>query len=236
MPRGEPADRPAPKLETDGDEPPDRRLVAPPQTVPAGEDLVVRRVTIPTGLTAPRWVRRVAVKPGDRRVVRGALVFVEPGVWVGAWLPWQPSVTPPEGHAFLVPARARLTVVLYYRGADEAVVDRSAVELQFARPGARRAVDQLVVEPQRELALPSAATVWAIHPQPGTTARSLELRARLPNGAIQVLLWMPRCLPDWPQALVLQQPVELLAGTTVSLIVHDEGAANSDVILSSIPK
>jgi hypothetical protein len=238
MPRGDAADLPAPTAEADGlaDDPPDRRYPAPPQAVPANADDLVRRITIPTGLTAPRRVQRVVVKPGDRRVVRGALVFVEgTGLWLGGWLPWQAFVAPPEGHAFLLPARARLTVVLYYRGGDEPVVDRSSVELYFARPSQGRAVRQLVVDGRvRDLRLEKAATVWAIHPAPSATARSLELRARLPNGAIQVLLWMPRCLPEWPEALVLQQPAELPAGTTVSLIAHGDGESKSCVVLSSI--
>ncbi|HEY3120222.1 MAG TPA: hypothetical protein VGL15_06330, partial [Vicinamibacteria bacterium] len=105
MPRGEAVDLPAASAEGDADgladDPPDRRLLAPPQTVPANADEVVRRVTIPTGLTAPRRVERVVVKPGDRRVVRGALVFLEgTGLWLGAWLPWQASLAPPGPHAF----------------------------------------------------------------------------------------------------------------------------------------
>lgn len=233
MPRGDgAAPRPA-GIDDAGDAPPGRRLAVPAQTIPAGGDLVVRRVVVATDLPSPRWVRRVVVRPGDRRVARGALVFVEPqGLWVGAWLPWQASIEPPEGHAFLLPARARLTLVLYYRGADEPVVDRPVVELYFAPSARRRTVGQLVVETSVNLEKP--ATVWALQPSPSPTARSLELRVRRPNGAIQVLLWMPRCLPEWPQALVLQQPAELPAGTTVSLIVHDQSEATSRVILSAI--
>jgi hypothetical protein len=234
MPRGEGAARPLPT--NAADEQAQRRLAVPAQTIPAGEDLIVRRVAVPTGLAAPRWVRRVVVKPGDRRVVRGALVFVEPGgLWAGAWLPWQASVEPPEGRAFLLPARARLEVVLYYRGADEPVVDQPSVELHFARPGERRAVSQLVVDASaRDLRLESPATVWAIQPAPSPMARSLELRARRPDGAIQVLLWMPHCLPEWPQALVLQEPIELPAGTTMSVVVKDkDGAPPSRVLLSA---
>jgi hypothetical protein len=235
MPRGDgAAPRPA-GIDDAGDAPPGRRLAVPAQTVPAGEDLVVRRVVVATHLPSPRWVRRVVVRPGDRRVARGALVFVEPqGLWVGAWLPWQASVEPPEGHAFLLPARARLTVVLYYRGADEPVVDRPVVELYSARPAERRAVRQIAVDTSVTLERP--ATVWALQPSPSPTARSLELRVRRPDGAVRVLLWMPRCLPEWPQALALQRPVELPAGAMVSLIVHGDDGPKSHVILSVIPK
>jgi hypothetical protein len=36
---------------------------------------------------------------------------------------------------------------------------------------------------------------------------------------------MPRCLPEWPQALVLRQPVELPAGTTLRLVTEGGGSA-----------
>jgi hypothetical protein len=114
------------------------------------------------------------------------------------------------------------------------VVDRPVVELYSARPAERRAVRQIAVDTSVTLERP--ATVWALQPWPSPTARSLELRARRPNGAIQVLLWMPRCLPEWPQALVLQRPVELPAGAMVSLIVHGDDGPKSHVILSVIPK
>ena len=86
----------------------------------------------------------------------------------------------------------------------------------------------------RELKLDRDATVWAIQPSPAQSAASLELRARRPDGSVGVLLWMPRCLPEWPQALVLQQPAALPAGTTLSLYSSGEepGAPASRAVLS----
>jgi hypothetical protein len=38
-----------------------------------------------------------------------------------------------------------------------------------------------------------------------------------------VLLWMPTPNADWPVALVMQEPVNLPAGTTVSLVAETKG-------------
>ena len=237
MRRGDGRDLP-PREETPDPEgvEPDRRLPAAPQRIPADRELVVRRVTLQTGLATDRWVRRVVVRPGDRRVLRGALVFdagglAAPGQWLGAWRPGPQNTTaPPAPHAFRLRARSRLALVLYYRGAGEPVVDRPALELYFAAGGPTRPIDEIAVAARPdgdggrrrgEATLPRESTVWALQPSPGERAASLELRARRPDGSVEVLLWMPECRPEWPQALVLEEPVVLPAGTVVSLITYD---------------
>jgi hypothetical protein len=234
MRRGEASDLPPPADGGDRDgERPDRRLVAAPQTVPAHEELVVRGTVLDPGLERDRWVRRVVVRPGDRRVLRGALVFGGDevrGQWLGAWLPWQEGAAPPATHAFRLRAHARLRLVLYYRGAEEPVVDRTAVELHFASAESPAPVEEVVVAAQSDprvrrrrqgqVRLGADSTVWALQPSPQESS-SLELRARRPDGSVEVLLWMPQCRREWPQALVLERPLLLPAGTTVSLITHD---------------
>jgi hypothetical protein len=237
MRRGDARDLPPPGEPADAeDEAPDRRLRAAPQRIPADRELVVRRVTLQTGLAADRWVRRVAVRPGERRVLRGALVFdagssAAPGQWLGAWLPGPQSTTaPPAPHAFRLRAGSRLVLVLYYRGAGEPVVDRPALELYFAAGGPTRPIDEIAVAARPdggggrrrgEATLPRESTVWALQPSPGERAASLELRARHPDGSLEVLLWIPECRPEWPQALVLEKPVVLPAGTVVSVTTYD---------------
>jgi hypothetical protein len=243
MRRGDARDLPSPGETADPEAAaPDQRLPVAPQRIPAGRDLVVRRVTLETGLAADRWVRRVAVRPGERRVLRGALVFeaggsAAPGRWLGAWLPGPRDTTaPPEPHAFRLRAGSRLVLVLYYRGAAEPVVDRPALELYFAERGPTRPVDEVAVAARPdggdgrrrgEATLPREAAVWALQPSPGERAASLELRARRPDGSVEVLLWIPECRPEWPQALVLETPVVLPAGTVVSLTSYDRTPATT---------
>lgn len=80
MPRGDEGDRPAPRVTVDALGDVERgtgiRLSLPAQTVPTGQDLIVRRVTIGAGAAAGRAVSRVQFRPGNRRVLRGAVVFV----------------------------------------------------------------------------------------------------------------------------------------------------------------
>ena len=82
MPRGDEGDRPATGVTADPLDDVDSgagiRLTLPAQTVPAGQDLIVRRVTIGAGAAAGRAVSRVQFRPGNRRLLRGAVVFAAP--------------------------------------------------------------------------------------------------------------------------------------------------------------
>jgi mono/diheme cytochrome c family protein len=159
----------------------DARLDLPPQQVPAGEEHIIRRVTIDPGAAAGRWVRRIDVVPGDTRVLRAAFVFVVPGeargaaAWVSAWTPWLRSTPPPEDAAFRLPAGARLLVELHYRGRDARLEDRSTLAL-FLAPEGRPSASQLVVNTapipgtngdvrrRGESTVREDARVWAIFP------------------------------------------------------------------------
>ncbi|MDO8679637.1 MAG: hypothetical protein Q7R30_13860 [Acidobacteriota bacterium] len=253
MPRGDERDLPAsldPGAGEAANDPAHARFDLPEQSIPAIEELVVRRVVVDPRLTADRLVSRVVVRPGSRAVLRGALVYAGPGEqsWVGGWLPWQHTFVAPANHAFVLAKGASLTIVLYYRGGDQPAVDRSSVELHFAREPSRP-LDSLRIETAAgqagsltspanglgRLTLPAPTTIWALQPVIGATTQSLELRAERPDGAIDVLLWMPTVRPEWPNVLILQQPAVLPAGTVLRLSTRraDAASAPDRIILSA---
>lgn len=159
----------------------DERLELPPQHVPAGEEHVVRRVTIDPAAAAGRWVRQIDIVPGDTRVLRAAFVFVlprdarAPAAWVSAWTPWLRATPPPGDAAFHLPGGTRLLVELHYRGRDTSLEDRSTLALFFAAEGGRPA-SQLVVNTapipgtngvarrRGESTVREDARVWAVFP------------------------------------------------------------------------
>src|SRR5262245_48935503 len=241
MPRGDDADRPkTTEAGAAGDvESGTVRLMLPAQTVPAGKNLILRRVTVDAASIVSRSIARVELRPGNRRVVRGAIVFASnPGsqsgaTWVGAWLPWQHAVVPPSTHAFRLRPGTNLRVDLYYQGGDAEVTDQSEVDVVFAPDTAQGIVDVAVeAAADRTLGrmrgtvkLPQATTIWAVHPEFDASVTSMEVRAERPDKSVEVLLWMPTPDPDWPVALVMQEPVNLPAGSTVSLVAETKNQA-----------
>lgn len=241
MPRGDEADRPKTTDAGDGAERGSGsvRLPLPPQTVAAREHLVVRRVTVDAAAIANRSIARVELRPGNRRVLRGAVVFASNAAsasggpsWVGAWLPWQHAVAPPPTHAFRLPPGTNLRVDLYYKGADTEITDHSEVDVVFASDTAQGSIADVAVEVTADrsagrlrgaMKLSRATRLWAAHPEFDASVTSMELRAERPDKSVEVLLWMPTPNPDWPVALVMQEPVNLPAGTTLSLAAETKG-------------
>lgn len=189
VPRGDDRDLPrrAPDHRHAGPVEADNRLELPAQSVPAGEEYVVRRVTIDPGATRGRWIRRIEVVPSDTRVMRAAFVSVVPGDgrspahWIGAWTPWLHTVAPPDGVAFPLRAGARLVVELHYRGRDTDLVDRSSLALFFAPEGQSVAGEIVVatapapstdrrVRQRGESRLRQETRIWAIVPHVSTSA------------------------------------------------------------------
>jgi hypothetical protein len=239
MPRGDDRDLPPARAADAAGSEPDRRLVIPPQRVSPVEEHIVRRVVIDTDLDRARTLERLVVTPGQRSVMRGALVFAgDPdtgGRWLGAWLPWQPQVDASRGGTMLLPAHARLTVELHYRGREQEVTDRPTIDLYFADRSAGPdsgaaddrvgVLDDVVVRAGVPARLAKATAIWAIVPRADASATSLELIARRPDGAVQTLLWIPDYRHEWPQALALQDPAALPAGTTLTLAVEPASAS-----------
>ena len=245
MPRGDDADRPVrltpPNASSEPGASEALHIALPEQTVPARQDLVVRRVVVDAGTAEGHSIARLQFQPGNLGVVRAALVFATstgaslpadgPGSLIGAWLPWQHAVVPPADYAFKMPARASLVVDLYYRGGNVAQTDRSSLQLVFAPDRAARPVADVVVEPFEETSsrfrgrvqLREATRVWAIHCGLDASVASIELRVERPDKSVEILLWVPTVRPEWPLALVMREPVSLPAGSVVSFVAEKIG-------------
>lgn len=207
------------------------------QTIPPGRVDEVRRVVVDLGLTAERWIRKLEYKPSDRRVVRAAFFSVqETGQWIGSWTPWYGVTTLPEDAAFRVPAGAHVVADIYYRGADQPVEDRGTLGVHFAPAPAKYCPADLVLQSTANAApherhyatttLLTDTTILAFKLESPPGARSVEVRARKPDGTIEVMLLVRDILPEWPTPYILKEPVRLPKGTELSLTSDSEAASN----------
>jgi len=210
----------------------------------------VTRTVIDLGLTSARDIRAIEFMPGDRRVVRAAFFSLqETGQWIGSWTPWHPVTTLPEHVAFHAPAGSHIVAELHYQHTGDRVVDRGRLGLLFdMRPGSNppNPASDLILDVKRD----ASDTKGRLHAETTMTAdtrvlalradttgvTSLEVKARRPDGATDVLLFAKGFSPKWPTPFVLAEPVTLRRGTTLSAtayIERTEGPATRMVVVST---
>lgn len=208
--------------------------------VPAGSPFTVKRFVVETKLPAARRVRAIALKQGDRRVVRHAAFYDDTSRrWIGGWTPWQTISQLPGNAAVQLPARARLAVEIGYSGTGEDVTDKSELGLYFddgkgaVAGGLSLAAREGAADPgasahkvRVETKLPSDTRVLAFWPEPGDGATSVEIMAITPEGMATPLLWINQFRPEWRSPYVLSAPVELARGSRLVMTTYFDNATD----------
>jgi hypothetical protein len=258
-PRGEPEDLPAPKPSgTWKAGEPDLMLRLPSQQVTADGTAYVRRVTVATGLAGDRWLRGFDVVPGERRFVRSVFLYLRSAAgveqWLGGWTPWHAMTQAPANVAFRLPAGMSLDVELHYAGWDDTprpgseqgdptLTDTSTVGLYFQRERPASAVDTVSMTAtgaasrlRSEATLNADTVVWAVKPglsrgelvQPG----AIEMRAILPGGGTEPILWIRDHGSEWQLPYVLREPLRLPRGSRLVLTAHGADIAGATATAS----
>jgi hypothetical protein len=175
-------------------------------------------------------------KPDDHRGLRGATFSLEgTGQWLGSWAPWFPGVTLPAGTAYTIPSGSRIVARLYYEPGTAPLPNAGSLGLTLAPSSANQCPADVRLTSgapatvggrtriQGATTLRVETTVLALVPELDPVVRSLEVRAKLPDGSFQALLMLNEILHDWPTPYVLAAPAKLPAGTEVSVIGYGEG-------------
>ncbi len=213
---------------------PDLLLPMSANTIEAQRAGEIKSTLIDPKLTADRWLRGLEYKPGDRRVVHAVSFAIrETGQWIGSWSPWQGFVSLPPGLAVKLPAGSHIVAEIRYYGCKEPVVERGSVGLYFAERPSLRRVSSLVLD--AKAAAPASAVtrklsattqlegdlnILSLEPLIRPGLESVEVTAKGPDGATQVLLFAQDIPLDWPTPYVFSRPVSLRKGTELSVIEH----------------
>jgi hypothetical protein len=210
------------------------------QSIDAGAPFDVKRFVINTGFDAPKRVRALALKQGDRRVVRHAAFYENAtGRWLGAWTPWQTTAVAPQGAAYHLPARGQIVVEIGYSGTTEAVTDKSELGLYFAT-GSGPTVDSMSLRSaeasvpaaaaghrvRAETKLPAPVSLVSVWPVPTEGARSIEITTTSPEGVVSPILWVKDFRPDWRSPYVLSLPVSLPTGTRLTMTTYFDNSSD----------
>jgi len=219
----------------------------------------IERFDVTTSLKQASWLRALQLNPADRRGIRYAAVYdARNGRWLGTWTPTSKVSAMPAGSGVQLPAAAKLTVEIGFKGNLEAgeVSGASDLGLYFVEKapaqtaqaidvGAAAAVNvapgKIGERMRAETALKAATTITAIFPRLGAGARSVEVTAIKPDGVVEPMLWVNAYRPDWPTSYILKDPVSLPAGSRVVMTAYYDNktdaaiAAKPAVAITALP-
>ena len=171
-------------------------------------------------LKSDRWLRALEYKPADRRTVRAvSFTIQETGQWIGSWTPWQGFVSLPDGLAVRLPAGSHLVAKIHHDGSKETPADLGSVGLYYAEKPSVRTVSSFVLD-AKPTKLVEDTNILALEPALRPGIRSIEVSAKMPTGATQVLLFAKDIPLDWPTPYVYRRPVSLPKGTEIKVIQH----------------
>lgn len=204
------------------------------QLISAGAPFEVKRFVVATKLPSAKRVKAIALKQGDRRVVRHAAFYDEAsGRWLGAWTPWQTTSKLSEDLAIALPANARIAVEIGYSGAEVDVTDGSELGLYFdegrgpavsamslSAPETLLAAGSSAQRVRGETKLASDTKVVALWPNPSAEATSVEITAITPEGIFTPMLWIEDYRPDWRSPYFFSTPMTLPRGTRVIMTTY----------------
>ena len=222
--------------------------VAEKQKIAADSPFRVERQEVATGLKQAQWLRALQMNPADRRVVHYAAVYeARTGRWLGTWTPSSQVSAMPGGSGVQLPAGAKLTVEIGYRGNMEEASGAGELGLYFLdKPAAQTptaieiAATAVNVAPARkgermraETTIKSASTIASLWPRLGPGARSLEVTAIRPDGSVEPMLWVNNYRAEWPAPYILKEPVTLPAGTRLLMTAYYDNP--TDAALAAKP-
>ena len=209
---------------------PELKLSLPANRIEPQSAADVRRVVSDSGLTTERRLRGLEYMPGDRRVVRAAFFTVqETGDWIGSWTPWYGFMNLPKGSAWKLPAGCHIVAEIHYKGVTEPITERGMLGLSFADGPAPNTVSAIVVEAKAEV--PAGATAQRVRAATRLSVdiealalrlefqaglQSVEVAARKPDGATEVMLFAKNLNADWPSPYIFRSPVHVAKGSELT--------------------
>lgn len=207
-------------------------------TIEPGRPVGFTRIVVDTGLTQEKWLRGFDYKPADKRVVRAAFLSVaDTGQYLGAWTPWHATMQTPDDVAIRIPARSRIAIDVLYQPASAPVGDTPRLGLYFAATRPAREMTTTAIGPPPTSApgatapritatfvLPKDTSIVEMRPELGPGGRSIEVKAKRPDGSSQVLLWIKKFRQEWQTSYVFDKPVTLPRGSIVQATAYVDAA------------
>jgi hypothetical protein len=217
--------------------------VAENQKIAAESPFRVERFEVNTGLKQARWLKALQLDPSDRRAIRYAAIYdARNGRWLGTWTPSSKVSAMPAGGGVQLPAGAKLTVEIGYRGASEEAPGAGELGLYFSdKPAAAVSSIEIAAAPvtiapgkvnerfRAETVVKSATSIAALWPRLGAGAKSIEVTAIRADGSVEPMLWVNNYRAEWPAPYILKDPIALPAGTRLLMTAYYDNKTDAAI-------
>jgi heavy metal-binding protein len=186
-------------------------------TVPAKHRIAEGPYTfrLPAGATRDRWIRGWVFRPGNRSLIRSAVLRLASGATLGTWVRGEDATFFPDGVAQRLSGDESIVLTIDYADPQGPAVDASSVGLYLSGQPALELAHMVL--PCGSSQLPRAIDVLAIRPPSGSAALSLTVIARRPDHGVEPLGRFQAYPSDHPQTYWCRAPVMLPAGTWVDV-------------------
>lgn len=242
-PRGEGEDPLAVKVDAPAAWPlgePDFILKLPqPEKIPATGVMDYRHVQIPNAVTEDRWLRAVAIKPGNRKVVHHVILRAKDsrggddgsgrGVMIAGWAPGYFAQYYPENAGRFLPGGALFDLELHYNTIGSEQTDQTEIGLYFLKDKPRlefrvqAAVNMDFSIPPGEPDSRTFATygfekdalLFSMSPHMHLRGSWFKYEALYPDGRKETLLSVPQYDFNWQTEYRLVKPKRMPKGTWI---------------------
>ena len=214
---------------------------AAPQKNPDGS----MRLILDPKLSVDTWINGFDFKTGDPLLRAAFFTVLGTGQFVGGWTPWSTSLQLPKGVGIKVAAGSRIAVDLVREPATPKAGARAELGL-YMPDGPVRATSDIVLKPdvarlrdtrgrvQTEHTLPVSRSLLGVRVQMSAGGRSIELRARRPDGGTEPLLWIRNFSQQWQSPYVFKRPVALPAGSVIQAAAYFDPADTAPQLILTI--
>ena len=202
--------------------------------------------------TTGQSVKLDEAEPGPGYTCFGGPGFNTTGT-LGGWAPGQRPLELPENVAFKLPAASRIVMQVHYHPHNDTTVpDRTEYGVYYsAAPSPKQMiilplVNQSFTIPPNDpnyrvdaafpIATPFAMKLWLVAPHMHLLGRKMKVEMTPKNGAAQCLIQIDDWDFNWQGSYLYQNPIDVPAGTRLSLTAYYDNSSDNPRNPNSPPK
>jgi hypothetical protein len=230
---------------------PDVVIDLPAFNVPAQGIIAYQNQRVDNPFTQDTWLRAIAIKPGDRRVLHHVVSNHVPdptrpraripGGSVGSYTPGAEPQIMADNSGAPVPAGGRLNFQMHYTSAGTPITDHTQVGFYVLNAPPRFIKRSSVIgdfalsipagEARHQeiayLTFPADAYLYTLYPHAHYRGYHVELKMKTPDGRETMLLSLPKYDFNWQRDYDPIEPIHVTAGTKlIATWVYDNSPAN----------